>query len=370
MSVYLAKGKGWRFDFILKGTRHTEAWFKTKNDARKAEFERREELGKPVSRETTPTDMGFLDLVNRRLDHVRDYNSDRHYTDYRYLANRWTQRWGHLRCREITEEMIRDFVVERSSVSSHTANKEIRYLRATFNFGGKKKGWIDVNPAQRVEFFPNKGKKKRKYIPTPEVIDRVISLADEDTQDYLWVIRETMARVSEVNRLEWDDVHLDERYLTLHTRKKKGGNLTPRDVPMTDRVYEVLKGRYRNRDGTKPWVFWHRYWSAKEGKFMEGPYQDRKKFMKKLCKDAGVPYFRFHPLRHSGASVMDTNHVPIGSIQRILGHENRKTTEIYLHSIGDSERKAIQVFGRFTKNSHTDSHTARKKELAEFITTA
>jgi hypothetical protein len=35
--------------------------------------------------------------------------------------------------------------------------------------------------------------------------------------------------------------------------------------------------------------------------------------------------------------------VPIGSIQRILGHENRLATEIYLHSIGDSERVAIQV---------------------------
>ena len=67
---------------------------------------------------------------------------------------------------------------------------------------------------------------------------------------------------------------------------------------------------------------------------------------------------------------MDNNNVPIGSIQRILGHENRKTTEIYLHSIGDSERKAMQVFGRFSKKSHTDSHTKRKKELTEFIMTA
>jgi len=64
-------------------------------------------------------------------------------------------------------------------------------------------------------------------------------------------------------------------------------------------------------------------------------------------------YFRIHPLRNSGASVMDNNHVPIGSIQKILGHENRKTMEIYLHSIGDSERKAMQVYRRFSKDSHT-----------------
>ena len=34
MSVYLVKGKGWRYDFILEGTRHTEAWFKTKKAAK------------------------------------------------------------------------------------------------------------------------------------------------------------------------------------------------------------------------------------------------------------------------------------------------------------------------------------------------
>ena len=54
---------------------------------------------------------------------------------------------------------------------------------------------------------------------------------------------------------------------------------------------------------------------------------------------------------------MDGNNVPLGAIQRILGHENRKTTEIYLHSIGDLEREAINVFERARKNSHTDSHT-------------
>ncbi len=89
----------------------------------------------------------------------------------------------------------------------------------------------------------------------------------------------------------------------------------------------------------------------------EGPFGDRKKFMKTLCRKVGIRYFRFHALRHSGASIMDNNNVPIGAIQRSLGHENRKKTEIYLHSIGQAERGAMTVFERASGNSHMESHT-------------
>ena len=72
-----------------------------------------------------------------------------------------------------------------------------------------------------------------------------------------------------------------------------------------------------------------------------------------LCKKAAVKYFQFHALRHSGASVMDNSGVPIGNIQRILGHENRRTTEIYLQSLGESDRDAMSVFEEASRNSHT-----------------
>ena len=54
---------------------------------------------------------------------------------------------------------------------------------------------------------------------------------------------------------------------------------------------------------------------------------------------------------------MENNNVPVGAIQNILGHENRSTTEIYLHNLGESEREAIRTYERARTNSHTDSHT-------------
>jgi len=69
-----------------------------------------------------------------------------------------------------------------------------------------------------------------------------------------------------------------------------------------------------------------------------------------------VQYFRFHALRHLGASILDRENANLGAIQRILGHENRTTTEIYLHSIDGAEREAIKLYERATTNSHTVSH--------------
>ncbi|MCK4989698.1 MAG: tyrosine-type recombinase/integrase [Bacteroidales bacterium] len=88
--------------------------------------------------------------------------------------------------------------------------------------------------------------------------------------------------------------------------------------------------------------------------------------MKSLCSKAGVKYFRYHALRHFGASLLEQANIPIGSIQRILGHENRSTTEIYLHSIGESERDAMNVLNDGFKDfSHTDSHTNKKSLQAD-----
>jgi integrase len=357
MSNYFVKGKGWRFEFQMNGTRYTKGFFKSERRAKKAELKRREELTRPVVQQTvleTAIDMVFSDLVNRRLDHVKDYNSDSHYGTYTYLAKRWTSKWEKVPCSQIDDKMVQRHLKERRKISAYTANKDLRYLRATFKFGIKKR-FIANDPTDGLDFFPVE--ERLKYVPSSKDLDQVIAAADPDTQDYLWVIRETMARVGEINRLTWDDVNLDAEpeasYVTLYTRKKSGGNLTPRSVPMTRKLHEVLARRYQNRDASKAWVFWHRYWSRKKGDHVEGPYGDRKKIMKKLCTDAKVKYFRFHPIRHSGASIMDGNKVPIGVIQRILGHENRKTTEIYLHSMGEAERDAMRIFEKARQESHT-----------------
>lgn len=363
MSCYFVKGKGWRYEFILNGTRYSKAGYKTKADAKRAMEHRKEEIKNPPPPMMTPTDMGFKTLVLKCLDYAKSYNSKSHYDSYRSAGKHFCEAWGGLNCSDITRDIVEEYLLKRARVSNYTANRDLRYLRAVFNFALQRK-WITENPTQGIRFLPVE--KKIKYIPPREDILRVILAAESEDQPYLWTFLETMGRMSEINRLKWEDVNFQEHSIVLYTRKKRGGHLTPRKVPMTNRLYDVLTRLYAKRDRTKPWVFWHRYWSWKEGAWLEGPYQVRSKLMKNLCEKAGVKYFRYHSMRHFGASVLDHANVNIGSIQRLLGHENRTTTEIYLHSIGEAERSAMAVYEKALDNPHTLSHTeshTKEKDL-------
>jgi len=114
--------------------------------------------------------------------------------------------------------MTQFFILKRAKVSAYAANYDLRCLRSLFNFGIKRE-WIKNDPTRGISFMPLE--KKMKYIPPKEDVLKVIMAADSETQDYLWTIKETMARVSEINRLTWNDVDLNGRYVVLYTRKKR-----------------------------------------------------------------------------------------------------------------------------------------------------
>ncbi|HOI94541.1 MAG TPA: site-specific integrase [Syntrophobacter fumaroxidans] len=357
MSVYLVKGKGWRYEFELDGARYTHSFYRTKREAKNASTKRREELKNPKPVMEIQTDMDFLDLVNERLDYVKARHVQGHYDHCRYMARKWVERWGEMKCSQITQKMIEEFLQERKDAhSGGTANRELRYLRATFNHGGKR---IKENPTDGIKFFAES--RKAKYTPSSDDLDKIIAIADPDTQDYLWSIRDTLGRMTEINRLTWPDVDFINRCVSLYTRKRENGNLESRLVPMTEKLFEIFSRRFETRDQSIPWVFWHTYTSSKTCEKTTGPYIDRKKFMKTLCKKAGVPYFRFHRIRHSGASIMDDCKVATVTIQKMLGHKKRETTEIYLHPIKGSDRAAVAVFERArTIKPHTEPHTNKE----------
>ncbi len=60
---------------------------------------------------------------------------------------------------------------------------------------------------------------------------------------------------------------------------------------------------------------------------------------------------------HQDASVMDNNGAILSGIQRVLGHSDRRSTEIYLERLRDVERDAMDVYERESRRMMAKSHS-------------
>ncbi|WP_338668915.1 tyrosine-type recombinase/integrase [Pseudodesulfovibrio methanolicus] len=308
MTVYFKAGKGYRYDFMVKGKRYTKAWFKGKQAAKTAEVKRREAVEKELELELEATgDMALLDLLNLRLDYLQDRAySESHYKKTKLAAQRLLDYFGKVPCSAITrlkaDEFLMAMVKERTPVAG---NNDLKVLRAAFSWGMKRgQRFIQDNPFAGLETCPSNKSKERKKTPRSDELDRMIEAAQPKHRPYLWVLRETLARSIEVHRLTWNRVNFEERYVELETRKNKNREPVLRRVPMTDKLYEVLSSLYADRDPGKEWVFWTRSYNAETGRMEEGPYKrGRYSMLQKLCRDAGVDYDTFHRSRASGTTL-------------------------------------------------------------------
>lgn len=63
-----------------------------------------------------------------------------------------------------------------------------------------------------------------------------------------------------------------------------------------------------------------------------------------FSKKNGIERVTFHDLRHTAASYMIKNNVPITTVSGVLGHANTSTTvNIYSHMLEDTKKDAIDV---------------------------
>ena len=63
---------------------------------------------------------------------------------------------------------------------------------------------------------------------------------------------------------------------------------------------------------------------------------------------------------------MDNSGVPLGAIQKILGHENPKAAEIYLYSFGEAEKAAISIYeGSRQKSSQLSPKIRANKKRSD-----
>lgn len=311
-------GNKWRYDFVKGGRRYKKGGFKNKEEAKQAEAESRAGA-KSIS-------TNFLKLTTSRLEDIEIRRSKKHFQENKIFFKELMDTLGTLDT--ISHEDVQEYLNEVKRQSPSLANRKLKLLKALFNHGIKKH-WFYINPCTGIDKF-GEDRKKKRYIPPKEDIDKVLSVANEEQRRYLLVIIHTIARVREINRLTWEDVDFKRRYVTLWTRKSKNSKVVDRNIPMNDTLYQALSTAPRQG----PYVFMNK-WTKKN-------YDYRSKLLKILCEAAGVERFTYHCLRHYGASKLAESNVPLTDIQEILGHQRATTTDIYLQSLKGSNIEAMK----------------------------
>ena len=84
------------------------------------------------------------------------------------------------------------------------------------------------------------------------------------------------------------------------------------------------------------------YAAKRKGKLFPETYSHYWLMLRKLCLKAGVPMVSPHTLRHSAAVDLINRGLPLGGVQRLLGHTQEATTLIYARLTETDLRRGLE----------------------------
>jgi integrase len=231
---------------------------------------------------------------------------------------------GQKRLDAITNESVQQLKFALQAKAPKTTNNVLTVLGVLLK---KAVEWdvIDRMPcAIRLLAIP---KKSMSFHDFDDYEKLVQAAARIDMNTYVLVLLggDAGLRLGEMMALEWSDVDLHKRQLTVqhsewkgHFTGTKGGRL--RHVPMTERLAAALKA-HRHLRGTRVLVQ-----SNGEPLTMK-IVQDR---VGSAARRAGVRS-GVHILRHTFCSHLAMRGAPARAIQELAGHQDLKTTQRYMH---------------------------------------
>jgi len=265
------------------------------------------------------------------LEHCESFNSKGWYNAKRYLGSKYFIKWFERPLDSLTPAEIEKHLIERRALSARSANLDFEILRHFF-------GWcIDMeflvkSPMRPLRKFPLT--KKNKVIPESNVVRALIDCNTGTDRLLILLLVYTMARISEIKGLKWEDINFKDSVLYLKTRKTRDGSEKIREIPIGGELLDSLLS-VRQEKG-----FVLQYQLRGRGY----PYRDLRKKLKACCRNADVTLQSgFHQFRHYGATHLADRGAPLNVIQDLLGHTSLDTTSLYLQSLRESKRKAMEL---------------------------
>ena len=243
------------------------------------------------------------------------------------------------------EKDVQTFIRDLSArgYAPTSISRKISALNDFFKFLLSEKE-IDANPMINI-LPPKKGRRLPKFL-TREEVDLMIEAAEHNpdarhkrTAAMLKLMYACGLRVSELVCLPLNCINFDRRQIIV-----KGKGSKERIVPVAEAALKEILAYLPVRESLlegkeKPFLFP----STTAG----GGHITRDGFfknLKNLAVLAGIPPEKISPhvLRHSFATHLLNRDVDLRSLQKMLGHEDISTTEIYTHILSDELLQEVQ----------------------------
>jgi integrase/recombinase XerD len=229
-------------------------------------------------------------------------------------------------------------------VSPATAARRRAAVRQFYRFV-LGEGWRDDDPSRRVE-APKQGRKLPKVLSREEM-DRLIAAASarDGAQGLRLACMVELAyasglRISELTGLSLAALARDPAYLIV---KGKGGK--ERLAPLNEAARAAVKAYLEVRpsflprgDKSNPWLFPSR---AKGGRLTPRRFAQ---LLDEAAADAGIDSTRVSPhvLRHAFATHLLEGGADLRVVQKLLGHADVATTQIYTHVAQDRLAEVVR----------------------------
>jgi integrase len=350
------RGK-WRGVVKINGRRFSDS-FETKREAINWENEYRKNIH--ASRKI----ISIKEFSNQYLSFAQSRYTKSTYQEKVTLSDKFIRYLGaDCPVTEIMPSHIQGYLLEQAKTrTKNCANRDRKNLLAMWNWGQKILD-LSLNPVAKIDRFPHD--RKIQYVPPESDIFRLLAAANRKERAFLDCYLCTGARRSEIFKLKWEDVNFEKREIRLWTRKTKDGSMEGELLPMTSQLYESLRWCWQNRlFKESPFV-----WLCEDGPYAGQPFLFRRRFLKGLCKRAGIRSFGFHSLRRYVASVLaDTHKVSAKTIQRILRHKSLQTTERYIQNLNHDLSGVMSLLDINLISSTTESTTKEKSESGIILT--
>lgn len=238
-------------------------------------------------------------LVERA--HKKSINEDKD------KINFFLPKLGDRQLSDITRDDIEELLPQ--DVKPATRNRYRAFIRAMLRAAEREWDWLDKAPVLRTEAEP----KKRVAFLTRDQAEVLIDSLPEKYRIPVRFALLTGLRRSNVFNLTWDKVDLERGMVIVEADEAKAGQRIL--VPLNSAARALLQAMPEPRQG-RVWGDLTRVWCNT---------------WKAATKRAGVPWLRFHDLRHTWASWHAMAGTPLSVLQELGGWHSPQMVQRYAH---------------------------------------